>query len=278
MPVTAPPRVHRARHPAQAARRAHLTAVPPQRQFVATVTAPGADAVARDAQRELVTLAHDLHDGPVQSLIAASLALQLAERAAGEGDGVLPRGLAEAREALTDALHVLRATMTSLDPPGVQGGLGQMLSALRERAAALTLDDRATGAVSAEIAGAVFRLLAALGATEAHLPALAVVTRDRPGVVLCEVRLRGTDAAERSLREEVERALRRLHALGARAAVARATGGADLLLALPAHTTDAPSPALVAPGRLAPAYLDFSGTRRTGGVTALAPTGTEDWR
>jgi hypothetical protein len=278
---------HRARpHGDDAASaRGHLTAVPPQpAPFVTAVGPADAVEVARDAQNELVALGHGLHDGPVQSLIAASLALQMIERAGDAAGSDAPRGLAAAREALDAALTSLRGTMGDLNPPGVQGGLGQMLSALSERATGLTVDDRATGAVSAEIAGAVFRLLSAVGATCADRPAVRVVTRDRPGFVVCEVRLRGHDAADRTRREEVERALRRLVALGARSAVARATGGADLLLALPSDTDSAPSPALLDRGQLLhaaahrPAHMDCRGDRRTGGATALARTGTEDWR
>lgn len=295
MPVTALPRaMHRAR-PRTAAHRAagrpyargHLSVVPPQPGPPDTVVAaPDAADVARDAQRELVALGHHLHDGPVQSLIAASLALQLVERSTRlpDAEGPPAPALASARQALDDALAALRGTMRDLNPPGVQGGLGQMLAALRQRAAGLAVDDRATGAVTAEIAGAVFRLLAAVGVTDADLPSLRVVTRDRPGLVVCEVRVRGRDAAERTRREEVERALRRLDALGARSAVTRATGGADLLLALPSDTGSAPSPALVTRGQLlhpdeqAPAHIDSRGVGRTGSATALARTGTEDWR
>lgn len=292
MPVTTPPRVsHRARHrdPGGVAARPHLTAVPALGgTLVTAVRSADADALARDAQRELTALGHALHDGPIQSIIAASLALQLAERASGDGPEAGPQapayGLAEAREALDDALRALRTTMGDLNPPGVQGGLGQMLAALRERTGGLVVDDRATGAVTAEITGAVFRLLAALGATSAGAPAVAVVTRDRPGVVVCEVRLRGRDASERTRREEVGRALRRLDALGGRAAVARAGGGADLLLALPSDTHSAPAPVLSLRGlaldgdRATARDDDYRGERRTPGAPALAPTGTEDRR
>lgn len=274
------PRVH-----VGASARGHLAAVPQQpAPFVTTVEAADADVVARDAQSELVALGHGLHDGAVQSLIAASLALQLVERAVDVPGAEVPRSLAAVREALDAALTSLRGTMGDLNPPGVHGGLGQMLSALRDRATGLTVDDHATGAVTAEIAGAVFRLLSAVGATRADLPAVRVLTRDRPGFVVCEVRLRGRDAADRSRREEVERALRRLDALGARSAVARASGGADLLLALPSDTDSAPSPALLDRNQLLhaaahrPAQIDCRGDRRTGGATALARTGTEDWR
>lgn len=292
MPVTALPRaMHRARprtthgSDRRGPARGHLAAVPPQpAPFVTAVGPADAGEVARDAQSELVALGHGLHDGAVQSLIAASLALQLIERGMDAPGAEAPRGLAAAREALDAALTSLRGTMGDLNPSGVQGGLGQMLSALRERATGLTVDDQATGAVSAEIAGAVFRLLSAVGATREDLPAVRVVTRDRPGFVVCEVRLRGQDAADRSRREEVERALRRLDALGARSAVARASGGADLLLALPSDTGSEPSPALLDRGQLlhpaphGPAHIDCRGHGRTGGATALARTGTEDWR
>lgn len=61
-------------------------------------------------------LAGALHDGPVQSLLAARYALQLAETVA-PGSPPAEAALATAREAVTQALAELRRTMTALRHP-----------------------------------------------------------------------------------------------------------------------------------------------------------------
>jgi len=243
-----------------------LAAVPdPVPPLVRPVGPVAADEVAADAEAELTELAGVLHDGPVQSLLAATWALELADRAAAPAapDG----GLGEVRHALGHALADLRRVMGDLRPRGVQGGLAGVLAALGERTPGLRLDDRAVGAVTAECSGAVYRLVTALAADPDPVPgdgqpaagtprrapaapgpvgaaaavALTVATRDRRGVVLLEVRLRGPHARDRAGRGSVQRSLRRLDALGARVAVATASGAADLLLALPAESCHGPA-------------------------------------
>jgi signal transduction histidine kinase len=82
---------------------------------VQTVPAPRPAPEAGPTVAE-AALAGALHDGPVQSLLAALYGLQLADDAA-PGSPAAAAALVMAREAVTQSLAELRRTMTALQHP-----------------------------------------------------------------------------------------------------------------------------------------------------------------
>ncbi|WP_426511969.1 sensor histidine kinase [Dactylosporangium sp. McL0621] len=97
---------------------------------------------AADAERRRIE--RNIHDGVQQRLIAASLLLRRAQRAAGTTSPLLDQGLAE----LDTAVAELREIARGMNPPAlVLHGLAGALESIAERSAvAVRVDDRVGGA------------------------------------------------------------------------------------------------------------------------------------
>ena len=140
-----------------------LTAAPvgaaPEPTGEPTVATGELIAVLTEADEDACALADRLHDGPVQTLVAARYACDAAVRG---GDVV------GARDAVQEALVALRRTLWHVRPRGAQG-LSSALGALSERLVeaghhplVLALDATAADRLRGPARSAVFRLVQAV--------------------------------------------------------------------------------------------------------------------
>ncbi len=107
-------------------------------------------------------IAADIHDGPLQALIAASLRLGLVERAA---DPPIARNIASITQAISESIEQLRSIMFDVSPPPLDvGGLLQVLREYFERFHELgsgidvTFDDQSRSGLSVPEAKALYRV------------------------------------------------------------------------------------------------------------------------
>ncbi len=85
----------------------------------------------RSRENERSRLARDLHDGPVQSLVALNLALGLMEPLEADNAEKIAKGLLEIRAEMKDLIAELREVCAELRPPLLDTlGLGSALEAL----------------------------------------------------------------------------------------------------------------------------------------------------
>jgi PAS domain S-box-containing protein len=106
--------------------------------------------------------AADIHDGPLQSLIAASLRLGLVERAA---EPRIARNVASIGQAVSESIEQLRSISFDVSPPPLDvGGLLQVLREYFERfhelgsGIELAFDDRSRSALSVLETKALYRV------------------------------------------------------------------------------------------------------------------------
>lgn len=134
---------------------------------------------------ERTTIAGALHDGVVQGLVAARLALDIAERR-----GADPAHLAPVRSALAGALREARETLWSMRSRGADGDVLSALAALGER-----LDEHGGPALHVHDAGLPVHVSAMAGVLAYRL-VQQVATQVRTGSMSVDV----SAAANGSLR------------------------------------------------------------------------------
>ena len=194
--------------------------------------AAGALDVLDAADEEVDAVADALHDGPVQALVAARWIADAAVR------GEDPRHV---RDALQDALVVLRRSLWQLRPRGA-AGLAAALASLSDRLVDnggapldVELDQRVAGDLSPQAASLAYRLVQAVAVPE-EAPAVRVRLRLQGGTAALEV----TGGAPLP---PGQRWAARARALGADLHVA----AGDVRLLLPVHPAATPIPAGTAP-------------------------------
>ncbi len=90
------------------------------------------------AERESVSLARELHDGPIQKFSAAGLMIDLAGEFLSRGDfGKAKEELARTRNHIGDALEEFRSFLFQLNPTGLKEGFDVALSRLVSQMSAL---------------------------------------------------------------------------------------------------------------------------------------------
>jgi hypothetical protein len=195
--------------------------------LAAAVAYRGADAPPVELEADYASLAGRLHDGPIQTLLAARLAAELAARSGGDD-------LADVAVLVTTALRELRRVMWELRPRTGEG-LGAALEQLAAHDAAgpaprlfdVTVDREAASRLSPAAAAIGYRLTQTVlrGATSA----LRVTVR--PGTTGTAVRLQIT-GADADI-PDVDRWQRRAALAGGRLRVER--GSVDLDFDVPEH-------------------------------------------
>ena len=91
------------------------------------------------AERESVSLARELHDGPIQKFSAAGLMIDLAGEFLSRGDfGKAKEELARTRNHIGDALEEFRSFLFQLNPTGLKEGFDVALSRLVAQTSSLS--------------------------------------------------------------------------------------------------------------------------------------------